>query len=356
MAIYSINLIFVVAAVSISRRIQSVGMSRICLGIAFASMVLVAGLRDRLVGTDTPAYVTYYSQIRAVADVSKIGSQVGEYGFWMLTWIPHYISEQYAIYLFFIALVVVGFYFRAILAYSENSGVSFFVFITMGFYLFFFNGARQGIACAIFALAFGPLLERKVVRYTCYVLLAFLFHKSAIVLLPIYFLFGRPYSLRSNIIILITGVLVAYFYQEIVMFGSDVDAHYGGYGAANEGGGYFIVAFHCALYLFFVGFKQYVQVDAERYDLYLRLFLLGTMIGIVSSLLSVNPSGFLRLSMYFTVSAVFIWPIIFNNLTDRWRIPVKYCFAAGYLTYFALTTERFSNLVPYVINPIFAFK
>jgi len=55
-------------------------------------------------------------------------------------------------------LIVVACYQRVIVAHSANIGVSFFIFIAM-FYTFFFNAARQGIACAIFALAIGPLLK-----------------------------------------------------------------------------------------------------------------------------------------------------------------------------------------------------
>jgi hypothetical protein len=352
MLFYFIMLFVVVLSTQMANRIKSPSTeSRFFLLIAFSSMVLVAGMRDRTVGTDTGSYVRYFNDMRTFADVVVTSGKMWEYGFWLLTWLLHFISDQYVVYLFAIALIVVGCYQWSIVAYSENIGISFFVFITMGFYTFFFNGARQGIACAIYALAIGPLLERNFKKYLAYVLLAFLFHKSAIILLPVYFVFGRANTLKANMLILLTGCMVAYFFQQIVEVGAQFDARYEGYATAGEGGGYYTVAFVCALCLFFLLFRRSVRVDKDRYGLFLNMLMFGTMVGVVSSFLSTNPSGFLRYSVYFNIGSVFLWPIVFRNITDRSsKLLVGYFFVVGYLVYFALTTQRFSNLTPYTFN------
>jgi hypothetical protein len=352
MLYYFLMLGVVVLCIQMANRTKSFAdESKLFLFIAFAIMVLIAGLRDRTVGTDTGSYVKYFGDIRTFADVVVTGGRMGEYAFWLLTWLLHFISDQYVVYLFAIALIVVGCYQRAIIAYSNNIEISFFVFITMGFYTFFFNGARQGIACAIYALAIGPLLERNFKNYLGYVLLAFLFHKSAIILLPLYFVFSKTNTIKATMLIVLTGCMAAYFFQQIVELGSQVDTRYERYGTAGEGGGYFMVAFGCALCLFFLLFRKSVHVDKDHYGLFLNMFIFGTMVGVVSSLLSTNPSGFLRYNLYFNISAVFLWPIVFRNITDRWsKLLMGYIFVVGYLVFFALTTQRFSDLIPYTLN------
>jgi hypothetical protein len=353
MLIYFITLFIVILAVHMAGKTKSqIRISRLFLFSGFAAMVLIAGLRNRSVGTDTGNYVRSFSSIWTFDDALAYGNKYGEYGFWLLNWCVHIISDEYMALLMAIALIVVGCYQRAIILYSRNWTISFFVFIAMGFYTFFFNGARQGIACAIYALAIGPLLERKLRAYVGYVLLAGLFHKTAIMMLPVYFIFDTTNTTRKNVLIILIGIAVAAMFQGIVGLGAQIDARYASYGTAGEGGGYLIIGLTAVLGVFFFMFKKHVNMERERYELYLNMFFFGAVISVVSALLSVNPSGFLRFSMYFNVSAIFLWPIIYKNLISRSsRMLFGYLFSTCYLVLFYLTTERFSNLIPYTFNP-----
>jgi hypothetical protein len=224
MLVYFTTLFVVVLATYLARESKSRILSGCLLGLAFTSMVLTAGLRDRTVGTDTGAYVRYFADVRTLADVATVGREMGEYGFWILTWLGHFVSNEYVVFLFAVALIVVGCYQRVITAYSVNIGISFFVFITMGFYTNFFNTTRQGIACAVYALAIGPILERNFKKYIMYVLLAFLFHKSAIVLLPMYFVFSKTSTVKNSTIILLAGCILVFFFEWFIEVGRGVDA------------------------------------------------------------------------------------------------------------------------------------
>jgi hypothetical protein len=353
MIIYFILLFTVVLAANLARKSKSFVESRFFLCVVFASMVLVAGLRDRTVGTDTGSYVKYFDDIKTFSDVIKVSGQSGgEYGFWLLNWLVHFFSDQYMALFLAIALIVVGCYQWAILKYSEHIGISFFVFITMQFYTFFFNGARQGIACAIYTLAIGPLLERNFKKYLGYILVAFLFHKTAIIMIPVYFIVKNEISIKSHLIIFLTGVAGVFFFQRIIEIGSRIDSRYSSYGTASEGGAYFTVGVVCFLYAFFLFFRKSVLADRERYDLYLNLLLIGTVISIVATIFRLDPSGVLRMTLYFTISIVFLMPFVFKNLKTRSaKIFFSYAIMTCYLIYFTLSLERFSNLTPYTFNP-----
>jgi len=353
MLIYLSNLAVVVLAAYLARQSKSAIISKGLLALAFVSMVLVAGLRDRTVGTDTPAYVMHLNQIRSFVDVVQVGSEMGEYGFWILTWLVHFISDEYMIYLCAIAIIVVACYQRVIVAHSDDIVLSFFVFITVGSYLFFFNGARQGIACAIYALAVGAMLERNPAKYIAYVLVAFLFHKTAIMTLPVYLIFSRPNTLKNNLVIALIGcaavVVFTQFSGEIASIG---DMRYSVYLDRVEGGGYYMVGISALFAIFFLIFKKSVSIQRARYDLFLNMILFGLMIGVVSSVMSVDPSGLLRYGAYFNIAIVLIWPIVFKNLSDRReRAAAGYFFMVYCLAMLVLTTERFSNLIPYKFNP-----
>lgn len=355
MEIYFLVLIVVVLFAFLSRKSKSKFLSVLLLGIAFVVMVLVAGLRDHHVGTDSMAYTYFFSRIRTFSIAMSYGYELEEYGFWILMWLVHYVSDQYMFLFLAIAIIVIGCYHIAILKYSEFIEISYFVFLTMGFYLFFFNGARQGIACAFYALAVGKMLERSFFKYLIYVMIAFLFHKTALMMIPIYFIVNRPNSMMNNIVTISIGFIAIITMDAIVSVASGIDARYSQYGTAGGGGGYFSVGLSIVLTAFFLRFKEYVQVDRYQYDRFLNMMLVASMIGAVSVLLRLNPSGILRYAAYFDLSTIFLWPIVFKNLGDFDRLArfvIGYSFAIFYIVFFVATTMTFSNFTPYIFNPI----
>jgi len=281
---------------------------------------------------------------------------MGEWGFWVLTWLAHLVSNEYAIYFTFIALVFIGCCMRAITLYSSSIAISLFVFISMGFYGEVFNGARQAVACGFFMLSIGPMLEGNFKKFLGFILIAFLFHKTAIMTLPAYLIFNKPNNLRNNLLIVLIGCVGLVFFERIVEIASTFDERYAEYANTDIGGGFKTVAFSVATAVFFLLFRSHVQIGRAWYDRFLNIFLFGVMIGIVSSILNANPSGILRYRIYFSQFVCFLWPIVFKNIPDRAsKFLVWYIFIWVFLTFFVLTTQRFSNLVPYEFNSHITF-
>jgi hypothetical protein len=328
-------------------------LSRILLFTSFLTMVLVAGLRSVEVGTDSQIYLSYFVRMDSFDVVLSATEKTWEIGYWALNWLVLSVSQEYMALFVVIAVIVVGCYQYAILKYSSHIGISFFIFITMGFYTFFFNGARQGLACGICALAIGPLVDKNLKKYICYILVAILFHKTAIVMVPVYFLVSKSNSLKINFLYGSIGVVTALLMQEIVAFGSQYDERYLSYATAGEGGGYLTVAFTCFLTVFFLAFKRLVRYERERYDLFLNMFVFGTIISLVSVVLRINPSGIVRLSFYFNISVIFLFPIVYKNIEDiSAKLFFSFSLVSGLLFYFLLALERFGNLTPYTFNPL----
>lgn len=351
MLIYFYVLAISVLSVFIAQKKQSVITSRILLGITFTILVLCAGLRDRTIGTDTGSYVGFFSNIKYFGDVVDIGSKMQEYGFWTLIWLVHFISNEYVFFLTAIALICVGCYQWAIVSYSSNRLVSFFIYICT-LYTACFNGARQAIACAIFSLALGPLLNRNFIKYFGIIILAFLFHKTAILMLPVYFIVNRPNSLKNNVLIIMLGCMIVFFASELLEVAARFEPRYAEYGVRGAGGGYLMLAFSVSNFIFFFIYKKFVRNDRARYDCFLNMYMLGILIGLGSAVMGTNPSGIFRLRYYLTYSNIFIWPIIINNLNTRLsKFFVGYSVGVIYTIFFILTTIAFSDLVPYKFNP-----
>ena len=353
MIVYFILLLIVVLAAFQAGKVKYSTETRLFLVLMYVAMVLVAGLRDRTVGTDTGSYVNAFMSTNNFSDIYKVTAHGEELGLAVLGYLVHQISDEYPIFLTAIALIVIGCYQYLIVNYSSRWVVSNFVFITMGFYTFFFNGARQGIACAICALAIGPLIKRKFAPYLIIVLLATLFHKTAIVMLPIYFIVHFVSTNKTNLLCILIGVGVTIKFNDIVEVSTLLDERYKDYSVVGAGGGYYTMALNVTLLLFFSIFRKHVQLQAERdrYDIFLKMFEFGTIISVISAALAVNPSGFLRFTLYFSVSIILLWPIVFNNISNRTsKYLITYSFFILHIVIYTIATVRFSNLVPYTFN------
>tara|TARA_R100000935_G_scaffold4427_1_gene10473 strand:+ start:23107 stop:24177 length:1071 start_codon:yes stop_codon:yes gene_type:complete len=315
-------------------------------------LIFFAGVRDLSVGTDTYTYVSFLNIIQSLQDISTFQL---EPGFSLLVLVANKLSDGHILYLSLIALIVVFLHIKTIYHLVQKYEISLFIFIAFGTYTFFFNGARQAIAAAIVFAAIPSLLDKKFWKYLIFIFIAFFFHKSAILAMPLYFL-AKPYiGLRQWAFVFIGIAILTVFLSSFAQFAVfALGDRYEGYDVNDSGGGglvtgIFLLCQAIALYILRPRNSDYTEV----YNKLLNIFLIGLVFVGVSVLSNVNPSGILRLHIYFTSMSIILWPILFVSLKDkRLREIVGFSLFFVSILYFYLTTNSFSKLVPYTINPI----
>jgi len=312
-------------------------------------MVLFAGLRASSVGTDTKSYADFFEKQQSFLD----GWQgiTNEPGYAILSAVAHLISDQYWALLITIAVVVIFFHLIAIYKLSVNPALSLFVFIAMGYFTFFFNGARQGIACAIYTLALGPLINGNFKKYAFWVMLAFCFHKSVIIALPLYFLFRQKNSLLFLAQMIVAAIVTILFFKTFLDFGTVVSDKYAVYKEIETTGGKMLTLFYFLLSGIFVYFKSAIP-DNERkvYDIYLNMLMFGATIYIIVTFAG-GYTEMTRLAIYFQIASIFIWPILFKNIRESVSINLFYiAFMIGHIGYFYIFTNKMGGYVPYELN------
>ncbi len=315
---------------------------------AFAIMVLVAGFRDEYVGTDTRAYTTAFEQYLSFADQWE--GSVMEPGYSVLKHLAGYISTDYWALLVTIAAVVVFCHMWSIYKYSGNPTIALFIFITMGYYTFFFNGARQGIACAIFTIAFGALIEGNFKKYALGVMVAFLFHKSVIIALPLYFLFRQKFT-KYIFFALAIAALSVFFFQFIYNLGTFISERYAKYQEIESTGGYLLTLFYTLLSIFFVFFRINIPpANRKVYDCFLNMLIFGTMI-YVMVILSGAYIELTRIAFYFQIASIFLWPLVFKNIrASSMRYILGIGLVSAQLVFFYIFLSKIGNLTPYEFN------
>ncbi|MBP7051975.1 MAG: EpsG family protein [Phycisphaerae bacterium] len=346
----------------------------------------MAGMRGSSVGTDTGGYAKGYEAER-VSTVADVWDRRSELGYFVLELAARSVSDNYWAILTASAGVVIFCYMWTIYRLSVNPAISLFVFITMGYYTFFFNGARQGLAAAVYCLAFTSLVAGRFWRYALFVAIAFLFHRTAILTLPLYFVFRRKCSFWYVAALMVGAGVVVCFLHVFLSLGVFINERYSMYAEMEATGGRWLTVFYVLLSVFFLLFKPAIMGEDRRaYDCFLNMLIFGTTVyvGVATSGAYVELT---RFAFYFQVGSVFLWPLVFKsgqmsspqflpNASVVWtrqkgllpvsvhpglntRVPphtstglyVKAIpIVLGHLAYFYLFLSQIGNLVPYRLN------
>ena len=346
---YIVLLFSSIAVAYVGRRYGSQGVRRFSVLLIGGLLVLFAGLRDRAIGTDTGNYVGWLNRVNSLEDVLAFHTEIG---FSFLVLVGSWLSDGYAAYLLLIALVAVSFYLIPILKLVPRYEVAIFVFISLGFYTFFFNGARQGVAAAICFFAMPWLLERKAIPYFLTIAFATLFHKTALVALPLYFIAASRVGWRELLLIVAGAVFLSITLSSFAQLAAIlIDEKYATYGQSGECGGEVKVAFLLGQALLLLYFKKQVGHNNIFYGRLLNIYLIGLVPALASVISSLNPSGVLRLTTYFSHTSILLWPMVFMSFRrfDNRAIVTSSFFIIA-VAYFILTTSMFSKLTPYQLN------
>jgi hypothetical protein len=318
-------------------------------------LIVISGFKYIKVGTDTGSYVYYFDKTKSLSGTLSIIDNQGEAGFWFLNYLGHSITHDYYIIFLLSSLIITACYFYFIKTFNFKT-LSLFTLLFIGPYYFQLNGTRQAIAIAIFAISVIFLIKKQPLRYISSIFIGFLFHKSIIICLPLYYIFKGEIKPRKIAIIILSFLIVVVFFQSFINFASSVDDRYSTYGDQQDShGGLVVSTFNISLFCWFF-LCRVINVKAlgnRTFDILLALYFLGTLVSLLSIILKIDPSGFLRMSIYFIQMNIVLLPMtILSFRDDSTRYIITFITVILMTLYFYLTTATFSNLTPYRFNPI----
>ena len=172
------------------------------------------GLGDMLGGYDRYIYGELFDRM---ADVTHSGGNPwttnsflffrGEFGYGTLCALLSYITGNRYVFIFIVTIIIYVLLIRSFQEYVDN--VPFAVVMFLGLWMFFsFTYLRQVFGCTIAWLSIRYIIDRNWKLFLFVWFIAFSFHNSAIIFLPLYFLSVRKYSrLQVGVVMLLALVL-----------------------------------------------------------------------------------------------------------------------------------------------------
>lgn len=198
----------------------------------FIVMTLFVGLRKD-VGTDYEEYtrIFVFQEDYLEAGFSYILLALNRYG----------LSVSY----FFLTIAAISYFFmyKAVENTQIFKKTSVMIMLPLLSMSFLCNGIRQGLAICVFLYAFHFVQERKPLKYFLCIAFAFLFHKSIIITLPLYFLQERYLTKKLYYVIYVLSFVFCVLDLKTIMepFTSIIETNrrYSNLLSADEGSGYF---------------------------------------------------------------------------------------------------------------------
>lgn len=349
-------LIITISAVIFQYLFRNKLSKNIFLYFSFLLMFLVNVLRYPLIGTDMGRYYRHYINIGMINSLDSFLNYDHEIGFKTLQFLVSHIFNNFQIYIVIVGVIIFSSYAFYIRKYSVNYYLSIFFFITLGFYDFSFSGLRQAIAMAISLYAYNFAIKKKLKLFILATLLASLFHITAIVILPIYFLINYQLKRRDILFIIPSFVLFYLFRMRIgaffnLLYYDSTETMY------NSSDGFSGMAF-LLIVIIILGFileSPFSEKSDKKMIGFLNVLITAAFIQVISTF----AYSFTRLNYFYLLSLIIYMPQIMALKTSKCiyfdkkiEFMVKILFTIFILTYFSIAylnslTPEGSNVLPY---------
>ncbi len=333
--------------------------NRVCLFAVFLILFALSACRLN-VGNDYAKYVEFMHLVNCDAYVPT------EAGFNLLVKIIYGLSgfENYLLVFAVYAFVTIGIFLFGMYEQSEDFSLTFFLFMALGYYFQTFSTVRYYLALALALYAMKFVMRGQWGRFTVLILLGSAFHKSLLVVIPLYILAVLPWKkwqLAAGALFCTTFLFCQDFYLKLVVFlyPTYEDTEY------LEGGTSYINILRCLAVLAFSGIvywsgkrsgstrgeEQKNAEVGERYDrahFYFYLNLGALVLYVFCSFLPIIS----RIGYYLTVSHILYLPMLLKQVEDRrWRKVLRAGILLAAVLYFAIYMSRADNdgtlILPY---------
>ena len=313
--VYSILLLFLLPSIWMYSKSNEKTRSFV-LFVIMLFFSLVIGLRYN-VGTDYMPYKDIYI-MQYFPDV--------ESGFALMNRILYWLGLPFSSIFILVAFLQLYFFVKGVESINKKylPLAIFFYFTTL--YLFLsLNVLRQTLAFSILVYSIKFIVEKKIFKYVLTIFLASTLHKSALVLLPLYFIINNDWLLKHRIVQLGVYILTfsfSLFFHDFIISNSNTVFYLVGYGSyasnidtlaevswAKEGGlgVYFFMILDVWLIWYFTKFKN--VLTNKSVICFYNLYFLGIIFANI-----IQGTYFERMNIYFQHMRIIIYAVFFYNI------------------------------------------
>ncbi|WP_232086983.1 EpsG family protein [Haemophilus influenzae] len=216
------------------------------------------------------------------------------------------------------------FLYKAINNTGLYRNIQLLIFYSFIFLEYIFSVHRQGVAMCIIYYAIIPLHEDKLFRYTLLVILASLFHKIAIILIPLYFFIRKEFKVSVLFYMVVIALFISSFdligivikwcnenFSNVAVFRRVFHYYFNKHDANLKMSAIPYMQRAIMLFILFLFYKRIPYTYSNLLLLYVSLFFIFSNVGVLAN----RVSGILLVSY-----AIFLSVLICNLKFKRNRL------------------------------------
>lgn len=279
------------------------------LAVAFILLFVFAALRYNF-GNDYPAYFENFLKVKA--GLSVYGDQV------LFEWLNRYSPSYYFLIAVTSLFTIYTFYWLIRNYVSEKCWPMAMLILLINPYLFLMSlsAIRQTISMCLFIFSIHFAYKRKPIPYFLLIAAASLFHTSALLLLPVYFIanekkFSKTFSavtVFATVLLLVSSSLFSNIIESML---SAIDvSNYWYYYKQDEGNSLRATLLSAVYFIYVVINLPYLKGKTLMFS---KLYLLAA----ICALLSYKVSMITRVQQYFDIFSIVSLPMIMEANLER---------------------------------------
>lgn len=316
--------------------------------IAMAIMMLLAALRSENVGNDTPEYIRIFNEI--ISNPDYVNVTRFEVGYVFLNQIVGKFTTNPQGILIVVAIIQYTIFIWFFLKHSKNYALTTVLFFILSFGSTL-NIVRQTLAMAFIFIAFDRVLDKKIIGAIFWIIIATLFHTSAIVMLVLVLL---PYIKFDKVfVIIILGLCGLFAFSDLLykicMLVAPSYAHY--FSGQYAESGWLAVTYQLlSNFMFFVVIllavifvqkhKKGILDSKLRYNQQNNLVLWISFAAFAGFILGYKINLVDRLISYLTIYAIIFLPNALQKYDKTSRIILS-CGIVGVLIAYSIVVLKF---------------
>jgi len=316
--------------------------------------ILIAGLRYN-VGTDFETYMKMFNAWKEY-DITQIFTNMRtEVLFGMIIKISG-IFNNYRILFFISSLITVLMVYLSILYNKEKISIALaFLLYLLLYFPSSLNVVRQAIAVAIVLYSYRYVIQKNILKFAIAIIIASMFHTTAILLLPFYFIFNfekRENNLKNllKIIYLFFLILIVLNYNSIlkILTGYSAFQKYQNYGYIENFGGNKMIIVDTIILAIILLYRK----PLEKYDKNTKLYIFMMIVGYILELTGFISPYIKRIAVYFNICSIYVlsmFPKIAKNKKEKNIIVFFIIIYAILLFFISIYLLKQGNIIPYNI-------
>lgn len=304
------------------------------------------------VGTDFPNYYSRFYKLLKMDFSELIGGT--DWGFYTLSaFIGKFLTKNFFVYSLIIAAII---YIPLVLTYrkyTSNFTMTCAMYIMMCLYTWPFNGTRQSIAVTIVFAAYPLLYEKKNWwKYAVFVLLAYTFHTSALLVLPFILLtrlkpWKKPFVFSCLLIALLI-ILLPGLWSTVIEFlenmgQSKLASDYSEFDELRSG----VNPMRILVAAIPVVLSYFYYDRLKKHNAHIDFMINMAVLNLLFLLCGYQLTVLVRFNAYFNLALPLLIPEFINIFTDSSKKLASLLFYGLYFFHMLLLLPNDSGLIPY---------